>query len=48
MDIGPFRISDAPVAIMASEALNISLLGMDTIDRFGSWRVEGNRMVLVP
>ena len=48
MDIGPFRISDAPVAIMASEALNISLLGMDTIDRFGSWRIEGNRMVLVP
>ena len=46
--IGPFRMSDVPVAIMAAEALQTSLLGMDTINRFAGWRVEGNRMVLVP
>ncbi len=48
LSIGPFSMSDVPVAIMAAEALNTSLLGMDTINRFSGWRVEGNRMVLVP
>ena len=48
LKIGPFRLSDLPVAVMPAESLNISLLGMSTINRFGSWRIEGDRMVLVP
>jgi aspartyl protease family protein len=48
VEIGPFRLSDVPIAVMAAEALSTSLLGMDTINRFSAWRVEGDRMVLVP
>lgn len=48
MDIGPFRLNDMPVAIMPAEALNTSLLGMNTINRFAGWRIDGDRMVLVP
>jgi aspartyl protease family protein len=48
LEIGPWRLSDVPVGVMPDEALGISLLGMSTIDRFASWRIEGDRMVLVP
>jgi aspartyl protease family protein len=48
LEIGPFRLSDVPVGVMQSEAMNLSLLGMSALDRFGSWRIEGNEMVLVP
>jgi predicted aspartyl protease len=33
---------------MRDESLGTSLLGMSTIDRFASVRIEGDRMVLVP
>jgi aspartyl protease family protein len=46
--IGPYRLSSVPVGVMPDSSLGTSLLGMNTIDRFASWRVEGNRMVLVP
>jgi aspartyl protease family protein len=46
--IGPLTLSDVPVAVMPAGGLNISLLGMSTIDRFAAWRIEGDRMVLVP
>jgi aspartyl protease family protein len=46
--IGPYRISDVPVAVMPNGAMDTSLLGMSTIDRFSSWRIEGDQMVLVP
>jgi predicted aspartyl protease len=36
------------VAVMPEDALDTSLLGMSTIDRFAGWRIEGNEMVLVP
>jgi aspartyl protease family protein len=48
LEIGPWRLSDVPVGVMRDEALGVSLLGMSTIDRFASWRIEGDRMVLVP
>jgi len=48
LEIGPFRLTGVPVGVMRPEALTISLLGMNTIDRFSGWRVEGERMVLVP
>ena len=37
-----------PVGVMPNSAMDTSLLGMSTIDRFSSWRVEGDQMVLVP
>lgn len=48
IEIGPFRLASVPVAVMPAEALSISLLGMNTINRFASWRIEGDRMVLIP
>jgi aspartyl protease family protein len=48
LDIGPWRLSDVPVGVMRDESLGTSLLGMSTIDRFASVRIEGDRMVLVP
>jgi aspartyl protease family protein len=48
LEIGPYQLSGIAVGVMPQDALNISLLGMNTIDRFGSWRIEGDRMVLVP
>jgi aspartyl protease family protein len=48
LEIGPWRLSDVPISVMPADALDTSLLGMSTIDRFSSWRVEGDRMVLTP
>jgi len=46
--IGPYRLTSVPVAVMPNGAMDTSLLGMSTIDRFSSWRIEGHKMVLVP
>ena len=46
--IGPYRLASVPIGVMPAGALDASLLGMNTIDRFSSWRVEGDNMVLVP
>ena len=48
LSIGPDRLGQVPVGIMPAEAMDTSLLGMSTINRFSGWRVEGDRMVLVP
>lgn len=48
LQIGPYRLSDVPVGVMPEGSLSRSLLGMSTIERFASWRMEGSRMVLVP
>jgi aspartyl protease family protein len=48
LQIGPYRLADVPVGVMPEGSLNRNLLGMSTINRFGSWRIEGDRMVLVP
>jgi aspartyl protease family protein len=48
LTIGPQVLRDTQVGIMPEQAIDTSLLGMNSIDRFASWRVEGNRMVLVP
>ena len=48
LEIGPFRLNNVPVGVMAEDALGTSLLGMNTIDRVSGWRVDGNRMVLTP
>lgn len=46
--IGPYRLSSVPVGVMPEGGLGRSLLGMSTINRFASWRMEGDRMVLIP
>jgi aspartyl protease family protein len=46
--LGPYRLASVPVGVMPEGALDTSLLGMSTINRFTSWRVDGDRMVLVP
>jgi aspartyl protease family protein len=48
LQIGPYRLSDVPVGIMPEGTLNTNLLGMSTINRFASWRMEGDRLVLIP
>ena len=48
LEIGPYRLTGVPVGVMPQQALNISLLGMNTINRFAGWRVDGDKMVLVP
>jgi len=46
--IGPYRLANVPVGVMPADALDASLLGMSTIDRFSNWRIEGDKMVFVP
>jgi len=48
LEIGPYRLSAVPVGVMPEGSLQTSLLGMSTINRFAGWRVDGDRMVLVP
>jgi aspartyl protease family protein len=46
--VGPYKLASVPVGVMPDGAMDTSLLGMSTINHFSSWRVEGDRMVLVP
>jgi aspartyl protease family protein len=46
--IGPYHLASVPVGVMPAGALDTSLLGMSTINRFSSWRIDGDQMVLVP
>ncbi len=48
LEIGHYRLSAVPIGVMPQGTLETSLLGMSTINRFAGWRVEGDRMVLVP
>lgn len=48
LTVGPERLTSVPVGVMPADAMDTSLLGMSTINRFSGWRVEGDRMVLVP
>lgn len=44
--IGPYRLTEMPVAVMPPAAGGTSLLGMNVINRFAGWRIEGDRLVL--
>ena len=48
LEIGPFRLQDVPVNVMPAGTLQVNLLGMNVLDRFRTWRVEGDRLVLAP
>lgn len=45
--IGPYRLTEMPVAVMPPAAGGTSLLGMNVINRFAGWRIEGDRLVLI-
>jgi aspartyl protease family protein len=47
-EIGQYRLSSLAVGVMPEDAIDTSLLGMNVIDRFSGWRIEGDRLVLVP
>ena len=47
-DIGPFAVRDMPIGVAERGNLPISLLGLDILNRFASWRVEGDRLILTP
>ena len=47
-EIGPYRLRDVAVGVTPADTLDVSLLGMSMLDRFGSWRVEGDRLILTP
>ena len=46
--IGPYEIAQVPVAVMPDSSGGTSLLGMNVINSFAGWRVEGDRMILTP
>jgi aspartyl protease family protein len=46
--IGPHRIDGLSVAVMPDNTLSTSLLGLNVLDRFASYRIEGDRMYLSP
>jgi aspartyl protease family protein len=48
LEIGPYRLASLTVGVMPEEAIDTSLLGMNVIDRFSGWRIDGDRMVLLP
>ncbi len=48
LSIGPYHLASVPVGVMPAGKIDTSLLGMNTINRFSSWRVEGDKMMLVP
>jgi aspartyl protease family protein len=48
LSIGPYRLEELPVGVMPDGALDTSLLGMSTLDRFSGWRIEGDRLMLTP
>jgi aspartyl protease family protein len=48
LEIGPYRVSPLTVGVMPQGSIDTSLLGMNVIDSFSGWRIEGDRMMLVP
>jgi aspartyl protease family protein len=48
LEIGPFRLFAIGIGVMPEGTLETSLLGMNTINRFAGWRIDGDRMVLTP
>lgn len=47
LTLGPYALADVSAAVMPRGTLSTSLLGMNVLNRFASWRVEGDRLVLV-
>lgn len=48
LTIGSLRLDNIRAFVARPGALETSLLGMSVMDRLSSWRVEGDRLILVP
>lgn len=48
LQIGPYEVREVRGTVLAEGMLEESLLGMNVLEQFSSWRVENNRFVLVP
>ncbi|WP_428696605.1 retropepsin-like aspartic protease family protein [Stappia sp.] len=48
LEIDNLRLSDLRAFVAREEALETSLFGLSALDRFSSWRVEGDRLILQP
>lgn len=48
LEIGPFQLGEMRIGVAQDGMLDTSLLGLDILDRFGNWRVEGDRLILAP
>lgn len=45
-EIGPFRLRDVGAGVLPDDRLDGSLLGLNVLDRFASWRMENDRLIL--
>lgn len=48
LDIGAWQLHDLPAFVAQDGMLPTSLLGMSALNKFASWRVEGNQLILSP
>lgn len=48
LEIGPYRLDGLSVAVMPDDTLSTSLLGLNALDRFAQYRIEGDQMYLTP
>ena len=48
LDLGSWQLHDLPAFVAQDGMLPTSLLGMSALNKFASWRVEGNQLVLSP
>ena len=48
LEIGPYQFNAMRIGVAQDGMLDTSLLGLDILDQFGNWRVEGDRLILAP
>ncbi|KPH58720.1 aspartic protease [Novosphingobium sp. ST904] len=48
LDFGSISARDLPVAIGPDNEVETNVIGMNLLSRLASWRVEGDRLILVP
>lgn len=48
LGIGPLQLRDLGVLVARPEMLDVSLLGVNALDRLRTWRFEDNHLILVP
>ncbi|WP_417684433.1 TIGR02281 family clan AA aspartic protease [Roseibium sp.] len=48
LSINELRLSEVRAFVAREGALDTSLFGMSALDRLSSWRIEGDRLILVP
>jgi aspartyl protease family protein len=48
VEIGPYRLRDVGAGILPPGRLNTNLLGLNVLDRFATWRMQDDRLILEP